>query len=65
MFYDKFIEKCKEKNISPYTILRENKLSTGSLSAWKNGTIPNVFVIYDIAKYFNVRIEDLIEREYL
>lgn len=65
MFYTKLQKICNEKNIKIYTMIRELKLSNCIIERWKKGSTPNVYNIYDIAKYLNVRIEDLIDRDYL
>lgn len=64
-FYTKFIEYCYKNNDKPYTVLSKIGIGSGNLASWKKGSIPNAYIIYDIAKYFGCRIEDLIEREYL
>ena len=64
-FYTKFIELCNKNNDKPYSVLHKLEIGSGNLARWKNGSTPNVYIIYDIAKYFKIRIEDLIEKEYL
>lgn len=64
-FYTKYIELCKENNKKKYTVLRELNIESANMAKWKKGSLPNALVLYDIAKYFGCRIEDLIEREYL
>lgn len=65
MFYTIFMELCKNNNKKHYSVLHELNIGSGNLARWKNGSIPNVYVLYDIAKYFHLRIEDLIDKEYL
>ena len=66
MFYTRYIELCKKKEIAPYKVLRLLGIPSAHLKAWRDrGTIPNVYYLYDIAKYFGCRIEDLIDRERL
>ena len=66
MFYDNFIEKCNEKGIKPYKVLRLLAIPSAHITSWKErGSTPNVYYIYEIAKYLGCRIEDLIDREYL
>ena len=64
-FYTKFIEYCNKNNDKPYSVLSKLKIGSGNLARWKTGSLPNAYIIYDIAKYFGCRIEDLIEKEYL
>ena len=61
----KFIELCENRKIKPYTVIRELKLPTSIGARWKSGSTPSVYTIYDIAKYLECRIEDLIEKERL
>ena len=65
MFYTIFMKLCKDNGKKHYSVLSELGIPSGNLSGWKKGTYPNVFICYDIAKYFHIRIEDLIEKDYL
>ena len=64
-FYTKFMELCEKNNKRHYSVLRELGIDSGNLGRWKRGSLPNALVLYDIAKYFGCRIEDLIDRDYL
>ena len=65
MFYTKFMTLCEKHNKKHYSVLHDLNIGSGNLATWKNGSTPNVFILYDIAKYFHLRIEDLIDRDYL
>ena len=65
IFYTIFMNLCKENGKKHYSVLSALNIGSGNLARWKKGATPNVYVMYDIAKYFGCRIEDLIGKEYL
>ena len=54
MFFERFDELAKQHNSNVNTVGKELKFSSGSLTAWKNGTKPNSAAVTKIAQYFNV-----------
>ena len=42
MFYDNIYKICTEKGTTPTTVLKELGFSSGNVSKWKNGSVPNV-----------------------
>lgn len=61
-FFIKNIETfCTTKKITVTDMLRDLNLPKNSISNWKiRGTIPSADVLYQIAKYFNVPMEYLL-----
>ena len=60
MFFERFNELSKKENTSVNAVAKEIGLSSGSLTAWKNGTDPNINSIIKIAQYFNVSTDYLL-----
>lgn len=54
MFWNKFMSICNEKGVSPTAVVTALHVSNGSITHWKNGTIPNDTTIRKIADYFGV-----------
>ena len=60
MFWENFIELCKNKNVSPNGLAKELSISSGAVTAWKNGRVPKWQTLEVIANYFDVTVEELI-----
>lgn len=63
MFWDNFIFYCAKNNKAPNTVAKELNLSSGSITAWKNGVKPRLTTLSKIADYFDITIEDLTNGE--
>lgn len=63
MFWDNFIFYCAKNNKAPNTVAKELDLSSGSITAWKNGVKPRLTTLSKIADYFDITIEDLTNGE--
>lgn len=60
MFYDRFVELCKARGISPAAVTREIGLNNSSPTAWKRGAIPNSKTLQKLADYFGVSVDYLL-----
>lgn len=60
MFWKNFISLCANKGVSPNAVAAELHLSSGSVTAWKGGTVPRETTLKKIAAYFNVSVDSLI-----
>lgn len=56
VFYDRFIQLCKERNIKPTPLIVELGLSSSNAAQWKKGSTPRPQVLQKIADYFGVPI---------
>lgn len=63
MFWEIFSTLCAKKGSSANAIAKEIGISSGSVTKWKNGTMPNNKTLKSIATYFNVTIEYLCGKE--
>lgn len=55
-FFERYSELCKEAGETPNSVAKTIGASSGSVTAWKNGTEPRYSTIVKIADYFNVPI---------
>lgn len=56
-FWRRLTELCKERNTTPTAVTKAAGLSTGNVTYWKNGRIPNQKIIATLAEYFGVEPE--------
>lgn len=57
MFYDRFIELCRIKDIKPTPLVVGMGLSSSNVSQWKKGSTPRAEVVAKLADYFGVSVE--------
>ncbi len=54
MFYDKFLELCIDKNMSPSAVAIDAGFSNAAAAGWKKGAVPRRSAIKRLADYFGV-----------
>lgn len=60
MFWERFYQLCLAKGTKPLPVVKELSIATGSITKWKNGTVPNGSTLKKIADYFDVTVDYLI-----
>lgn len=60
MFYDNICKICKDKGTTPTTILKELGYSTGNVTQWKKGSVPNVELCVAIARHLGITVDYLV-----
>lgn len=61
MFWINFLSLCAERGLSPNAVAAECGIkSSGTVTGWKNGSIPRQSVLLKIADYFDCTIGDLL-----
>lgn len=60
MFWDNFVTLCAQRGTSPNAVAAELKKSSGSVTAWKNGSVPRETTLKKIADYFEISIDQLL-----
>ncbi len=60
MFWERFYNLCIRKGKKPNPVGKEVGLSSGIISKWKNGGIPNGETLMKLAKYFEVSTDYLL-----
>ncbi len=64
MFYDRYIQLCAKKGISPSRAAEECKINKANVSAWKNkGYTPRGAALNRLASYFEVTVDYLLTGE--
>lgn len=59
MFWKIFVKLCSERNTKPNPVAKLLNISSGAVTKWKAGAMPNDTTLYKIANYFGVTIEYL------
>lgn len=60
MFFDNLTKICNEQDIKITPLLKELDISTGSISRWKNGVIPNGETLIKLSKRLNCSVDYLL-----
>ena len=56
MFWDKYVALCNKAKKSPNAVAKEIGISSGAVSGWKNGNVPQAAKLLKIADYFGVPV---------
>ena len=59
MFYDRFIELCSKKGVSPSFVMQKIGLNKSSATYWKRGSTPKGDTLQKLAEYFGVTVDHL------
>ena len=62
MFWERFYNLCIRKNTKPNPVSKELNISSGVVTKWKTGSIPNGETLLKIADYFNCSVDYLLGR---
>lgn len=62
MFWDRFYNLCLKKGIKPNPLGKEIGISSGIITKWKSGAIPNGENLIKIADYFDCSTDYLLGR---
>ncbi len=63
VFFERYSALCKERGETPNSIAKIIGASSGSVTAWKNGTAPRNATLTKIADYFGVSTDYLLGKE--
>lgn len=63
IFFERFAELCKEIGETPNSVAKTLGISSGSVTAWKNGTEPRNKTLSAIADHFGVSTDYLLGKE--
>ena len=58
-FFERFEQLATSENLKPNTVAKELGLPSGSVTAWKKGTVPRIATLDVIAARFNVSVDYL------
>ena len=62
MFFNNYESLCRNKGLSPNAVAKTLSISSGSVTEWKKGRIPQNATLKKIADYFNVSTDYLLMR---
>lgn len=62
-FFARYMELCKSAGETPNSVAKTIGASSGSVTAWKNGTEPRYSTVLKIANYFKVSVDFLLGKE--
>ena len=62
--YNNIISLIENSKISQRKFSKDLNYSTVNLLRWKKGMLPNIQTLIEISKYFNVPVDDLLEKEH-
>ena len=63
MFWEIFLKLCEEHNEKPNPLAKKLKISSGTVTNWKNGSEPQPMNLKKIADYFGVSVDYLLGKE--
>ena len=63
MFWNKFIYLCEHNNVKPNTVGKELGITSGTITGWKKGAVPNSDALNKIANYFDTTVEYLLTED--
>ena len=62
-FWDVFESFCLSMGKKPNPVAKEIGVSSGTVTKWKNGAIPNGKILSDVADYFGCSVDELLGRK--
>ena len=63
IFWERFSELCNAADETPNSVAKKIQASSGSVTAWKNGSEPRSATTRKIADFFNVSTDYLLGKE--
>ena len=63
MFWDRFYQLCIKHGTKPNPVAKDLGISSGVLTKWKSGGIPNGETLSKIADYLDVSVDYLLGRD--
>lgn len=63
VFFDIYCSLCMQIGKSPNTVAKELSISSGTVTGWKQGRIPQNASLQKIANYFGVSVEYLLGKD--
>lgn len=63
MFYDRLQALCKQRDLSVSAALTILGVSSGNMTHWQNGRLPNGDTLRKMARFFDVPIDTLVGSE--
>lgn len=61
MFFDSLKVACAQRGTSPTSLLKKLGMSTSSVTSWKNGVVPQIKTVYQLAEALDIDPTVLLE----
>ena len=61
MFFDSLKVACAQNGTSPTSLLKKLGMSTSSVTSWKNGVVPSLKTVYQLAEALGIDPAQLLE----
>lgn len=61
MFFDSLKVACAQRGTSPTSLLKKLGMSTSSVTSWKNGVVPSLKTVYQLAEALGIDPAQLLE----
>ena len=62
MFWERFVQECSNVGKKPNPVAKELGISSGAVTSWKNGRVPNTKALNLLSEYFGVSVDYLLGR---
>lgn len=62
MFWKRFANLCEMSNEKPNPVAKKLDISSGTVTNWKSGTLPNTEALIKLSNYFNCSVDYLLGR---
>lgn len=63
VFFDRFSLLCSKQGETPNSFAKKNGIPSGSVTAWKRGSMPRPATLDKIAAYFGVTVDYLLGKD--
>ena len=60
LFWEIYLKLCNQNNISPNGVAKKLNIPSGSVTTWKNGSVPRQTTLLKIADFFGVSVDFLL-----
>ena len=60
MFWANLVELCNQKSTTPTTMVNDLGIAVGSVTRWKNGSVPRDTTLKKIADYVGITVDELL-----
>ena len=62
MFWERFYSLCLQHNTKPNPVAKELHISSGLITKWKQGSLPNTEALIKVSNYFDCSVDYLLGR---
>ena len=63
MFWNTYTTLCAKQGVSPNAVAKSLSIASGTVTKWKNGSMPQNATLKKLADYFGVTVDELLGNE--